>query len=152
MNDFMLIGRREECDELDRCARLFKPQFVVVYGRRRVGKTYLVDTISRTGSLLISPASTNSRKGTNLRASHELTRFSKPKVVVPDDWNAAFDSLGDYLDSLPDSERKTVFFDEFPWLDNGGGSFLKAFDYFWNQYGNAIPFHEKLHNARVHRL
>ncbi|MDY6392600.1 MAG: hypothetical protein SPL80_07150 [Bacilli bacterium] len=35
-----------------------------------------------------------------------------------------------YLDSFPDSEKKTVFFDEFPWLDNGSGSFLKAFDYF----------------------
>ena len=65
-----------------------------------------------------------------MRTSRELTRFSKPKVAVPEYWNAAFDSLGDYLDSLPDSEKKTVFLDEFPWLDNGSESFLKAFDYF----------------------
>ena len=38
-----LIARREEIKELERITSSKRSEFVVVYGRRRVGKTYLID-------------------------------------------------------------------------------------------------------------
>ena len=38
-----LIARRQECEELSRCMESDKSEFVIICGRRRIGKTYLVD-------------------------------------------------------------------------------------------------------------
>ncbi len=53
-----------------------------------------------------------------------------------EDWDDAFFALRAYLDTLGD-QKKVVFIDELPWLDDGSGEFLEALEYFWNQYGNA---------------
>ena len=42
MSTNKLIGRQREIAELQRCFMSDKSEFVIVYGRRRVGKTYLV--------------------------------------------------------------------------------------------------------------
>lgn len=39
----MLVGRERECNELRRVMESDRSEFVIVYGRRRVGKTFLVD-------------------------------------------------------------------------------------------------------------
>lgn len=38
-----LIARHEECSILKRCMESFESEFVIVCGRRRIGKTYLVE-------------------------------------------------------------------------------------------------------------
>ena len=39
----ILIGRKRECERLEKCMKAATAQLVVVYGRRRVGKTFLVN-------------------------------------------------------------------------------------------------------------
>jgi len=138
MEDFRLIGRREECLELERCLSLTKPQLILVYGRRRVGKTYLVDTyFDNKFTFKFTGVHKLSEDKQLLNFSNELAHCSKKKARPLADWTEAFFALRNYLDRFDDEEKKIVFIDELPWLDNGSGSFLKAFEYFWNQYANA---------------
>lgn len=42
-SDNRLVGRERECNELRRVMESDRSEFVIVYGRRRVGKTFLID-------------------------------------------------------------------------------------------------------------
>jgi hypothetical protein len=112
------------------------PQLVVIYGRRRVGKTYLVrETLKKeivfefsgTKDEILSQQLNNFWKilGKKLKSTGE----------VPGTWPQAFDLLGDYLQSLPSTQKQVVFLDEFPWINSHKSGFLQAFDYWWNSWG-----------------
>lgn len=138
MDDYRIIGRKPEIRELEYCLGRSKPQFVIVYGRRRVGKTYLIDTFFRnrfafkfTGVYRISQED----QLANFR--EELSRKAKRDVGELRTWSDAFFALRDYLDAVGEDEKAVVFLDELPWMDDGSGKFLHALEYFWNQYGNA---------------
>ena len=107
MEDFRLIGRREECLELERCLSLTKPQLILVYGRRRVGKTYLVDTyFDNKFTFKFTGVHKLSEDKQLLNFSNELAHYSKKKARPLVDWTEAFFALRDYLDRFDDEEKK----------------------------------------------
>ena len=38
-----IIGRQVECERLEKCLKADQAQLVIIYGRRRVGKTFLIN-------------------------------------------------------------------------------------------------------------
>ena len=131
-----LIGRTEECQKLDRCLERQQAQLVIVYGRRRVGKTFLINEyfdkrfdFKLTGEY--KAPTENQLENFVL----ELNRQAKTAYEVPANWRTAFSLLREHLFSLPKDEKHVVFFDEMPWLDTPNSGFLPAFEYFWNDYG-----------------
>ncbi|MBC7686823.1 MAG: hypothetical protein H7211_01445 [Aquabacterium sp.] len=63
--------------------------------------------------------------------------LSKPAgllVAKPGNWLAAFDLLTIYLAPLIKSQRKVIFFDEFPWVCTPRLGFMHAFKHFWNMW------------------
>jgi uncharacterized protein len=135
----LLIGRQEELQLLKGLKQTEKPAFVAIYGRRRVGKTYLVRQAfeKKFNFYFTGTANVNTRQQlSNFHASlvkqfHAAERFSPAK-----DWFEAFQQLSDALELQP-TGKKIVFLDELPWLDTPKSGFVPALEYFWNSWGSA---------------
>ena len=139
-----LIGREKESKELNRLYNSNKPELVAVYGRRRVGKTYLIDTyfadkitFTHTGMSPDELEKIDARKlNSQLDAfygsllSQGMQAKRKPKT-----WIEAFTLLIEFLESKKNGQRRIVFIDELPWLDTPRSNFIPAFGWFWNNYG-----------------
>ena len=129
-----IIGRKGEMAELQRCFDSDRSELVIVYGRRRVGKTFLVDQFfNETYDFTFVG-------GHKLSQRIQLRNFAKAlKQMTGErtmrkfaDWFDAFDALEEYLSSLPTDRKKVVFIDEMPWIDSLRSSFIEAFENFWN--------------------
>lgn len=133
-----ILGREREIKRLDRCMSEIESQLVMVYGRRRVGKTYLINEYFDNRFNFKFTGTYNQPRGVQLaNFSAELNRQSGTDREVPLDWSTAFIYLRDYLETQGDDEKCIVFFDEMPWMDTPKSGFLAAFEYFWNSWGNA---------------
>lgn len=133
-----IIGREKECERLEKCMNASTAQLVVVYGRRRVGKTFLINQYFRNSFKFKTTGAFGQSKKIQLRNfSDELNRRSKKKRAIPQDWIQAFNDLRDYIEELPEDEKQVFFIDEMPWLDTHKSGFLSAFEYFWNDYGSS---------------
>lgn len=135
-----IVGRKNELEEFERLYNSGRPEFVAVYGRRRVGKTFLIKqafkgriTFQHTG---VSPVDQEGEKNlmrTQLESfyytllSHGLEGYMKPKS-----WLEAFFQLEQLLIKLDNGSRQVVFLDELPWMDTPRSGFLPAFESFWN--------------------
>ena len=129
-----IIGREEEMATLQRSMDSDRSEFVIVYGRRRVGKTYLVDTFFN-GEYDFSFVG-----GHRLSKLKQLRNFAKAMKKYAhlqrqpqyQDWDDAFDALEEYIESLPETKRKVIFIDEMPWIDTPRSEFVDALEAFWN--------------------
>ena len=131
-----IIGRQAERERLDKCTKSEQAQLVIVYGRRRVGKTYLINHFFNGRFDFKLTGAYAQPKETQLRYfATELNRQSGRETVIPKDWIEAFEQLRNYLTTLPPEDKHTVFFDEMPWMDTQRSGFLPAFEWFWNDWG-----------------
>ena len=145
----MIVGREKETNELLSALHSSRPEFVVVYGRRRVGKTYLIDTVYRDNIVFrhtgLPPIKATPKKKLQRQlASFAMSLAQKEVDVSPsmfENWSNAFLALEKYLDSLSKDRRAVIFLDELPWMDTTSSGFLDAFSLFWNNY---LCFHDNM--------
>ncbi|MBR1757593.1 MAG: ATP-binding protein [Lachnospiraceae bacterium] len=138
MDSKTIIGRTYECERLSDCMNEDSAQLIVVYGRRRVGKTYLINEFFDNRFAFKVTGAYDQDKEYQLRNfTTELKRQSGIHLEAPRDWVEAFDALRDYLEEKPLEEKQVVFFDEMPWLDTRKSGFLPAFEWFWNNWASA---------------
>ena len=127
-----MIGRKEEIKALDWDLSRPESQLVVVYGRRRIGKTYL---IREKFSDQFTFYHTGVRDGTlrdqldAFRAS--LVQYGYRKCPRLASWLDAFTRLSELVAAAP-AGRKVVFIDEMPWMDTPRSKLVSSFEYFWN--------------------
>lgn len=132
-----LIGREREIQQLDDICTSGKAEFVAVYGRRRIGKTFLVDSYFRQEYDFFMAGMYEASNQEQLASfAHQLSLYSKRMLPVPVNWMEAFFQLQDYLQSLDEKELVVVFIDELPWFDTPRSRFLKAFELFWNGWAS----------------
>ncbi len=137
MNNTNFIGRKKEYAVLEKCYLSNESQLVIVYGRRRVGKTFLINqSFENKFAFKITGVYKQNRQYQLSNFAMELSR-KDGKHHSFKTWSEAFFALEDYLDSLPTDEKQVVFMDEMPWLDSLKSGFLPAFEFFWNNYGNS---------------
>ncbi len=134
-----LIGRVAEQKELQRIVESTKSEFLVVYGRRRVGKTFLVREFF--GYRFDFQASGLANADTQQQLINFHTVLNKlqehPHDKPPENWFSAFLRLEDYLESLEGTAKKIVFLDELPWFDTKGSDFVLGLEHFWNSWASA---------------
>lgn len=138
-----IIGREKELTILDNIVASGQAEFLAVYGRRRVGKTYLIyehlkDQIAFSFSgAFEQPASV--QIGNFFQEYLRLTK-GQQEIIPPKDWSMAFSYLTDYLYSFENEtdQKVVVFIDEMPWLDTPRSGFVPALEYFWNQHGSKM--------------
>lgn len=130
----IFVGRHEQLAELRKILDSDQPEFIAVYGRRRVGKTFLVREAASNNFAFYFTASHEVSKIEQLtNFILQLRKYSGDETIeVPKSWFTAFDLLSRYLDSLPKNMNKILFFDELPWADTPKSGFLGAFENFWN--------------------
>lgn len=134
-----IIGRKQEIAELNRAYESGRAEFVAVYGRRRVGKTFLINEVLRDNMVFrhtgLSPYD-RKRKVTlrdQLQNFHfSLIRYGMEGGEVPRSWMEAFFRLEQFLERQDNGARQVVFIDELPWMDTPRSGFLTALEAFWN--------------------
>ena len=134
----VIIGRKQEQKELKRMYASDEAEMVVVYGRRRVGKTYLVNQMFAEEGFAFKITGLYKSKlrmqlenfSLALRDCSSDSSWGKPQT-----WMEAFGQLKDYLKKTKTGKKRVLFFDELPWLDTKGSRFMEAFEWFWNSWG-----------------
>ena len=133
-NSNIIIGREYEQRILRQIEENPGAQLVAVYGRRRVGKTYLIKTFFKDRlSFCFTGTYQGSARSQLGDFATELSAVTRKPVQPPDNWREAFALLRAYLSSLK-TERRIVFIDEMPWLETPKSEFLAAFSFFWNNW------------------
>lgn len=129
-----IIGRRKELALLDNLYTSSKSEFAIIYGRRRVGKTFLVSRRFEGQFAFRMTGLANATTKSQLQNFYNyLSLFDAPteQISSPKNWLEAFQLLIKYL-SKDKSDRKVIFFDELPWFDTHGSDFLAGLEHFWN--------------------
>lgn len=139
-----IIGRKQEIRILQRLHQSTKAEFLAIYGRRRIGKTFLVHQFFK--DLGVYFEVTGTRKASK---TEQLTNFYREFVAlfkqeteaqkVPKTWDEAFHQLKEAISLIPHSQKVILFFDELPWLASPKSGFLNALDYFWNRHASRMP-------------
>lgn len=137
-----VIGRIEEKELLEECLKSRYPEFLAVYGRRRIGKTYLIREFFNNQFSFYSTGLADAGKPTQLKEFHRALReHGDTETAVPRDWFEAFSRLRTLLMSGRTerdygSGKRVVFLDEVPWMDTPKSDFKSALEWFWNSFGS----------------
>jgi len=135
-----MIGRKEEQRLLYELAQNGEAELVVVYGRRRIGKTYLVRETFENKFFF------NYTGAANITAKQQIKEFTRTlcehgwvpgeDAAVPANWFDAFHALRSIISNANIDERLIIFIDEMPWMDNKKSDFVPAFEHFWNGWAS----------------
>ncbi len=134
-----IIGRKEEIGLLEEIVKSRDAGLVAVYGRRRVGKTFLIRTYFQDRMAFeLTGMYGASMKEQLLQFSKAMQRAmgSELGIKSPATWVEAFHALQKYLEGKKKNKKWVVFLDEFPWLDGRKSGFLSAFEHFWNTWAS----------------
>ena len=132
-----LIGRGKEIETLKNCYESDKSEFVAIYGRRRVGKTFLVKELFGGEFAFYSTGVLNGTRETQLRVwNGEIERFGGGDLPKASDWISAFENLNLLIERVG-AGRKVIFLDEIPWMATLHSDFLAGLDYFWNRWASS---------------
>ena len=134
-----LIGREKEIKELENLYKSDSSEFVAVYGRRRVGKTFLIKelfknrlTFWHTGLSPYDRDKTYLLRDQLQAFFYSLQDYGWQGGQCPKTWLEAFRMLQQLLIEKENGSRQVVFIDEMPWMDTARAHFIPAFEYFWN--------------------
>ncbi|MFN0015142.1 MAG: AAA family ATPase [Saprospiraceae bacterium] len=138
MEQSPIIGRRNELATLRALLASGKSEFVAVFGRRRVGKTFLIRSAYEGAFSFQVAGLANSNATQQLANFHfALQRADKAaSPTPPSNWLIAFHQLSLFLEKLP-ATPKVVFIDELPWFDTPNSGFVQALEHFWNSWASA---------------
>ena len=131
----LFIGRKKEQQLLKEYIASDQSEFVAVYGRRRVGKTFLIQHV--VGEDYVFYAAGMHKVPMRIQLANFMQGIKKhnPKVRVPKTWLEAFMALETYLEGLTEG-RKIVFIDEMPWMDTPRSNFISGLEHFWNSWAS----------------
>ena len=134
-----IIGRETEIQVLKDALASQQAELIAVYGRRRVGKTYLIRSVYERKILF----EFTGLKDADLPQQIEnftLTLATAFKIeqplTRPENWLQAFRLLINHWEAKRPRTKKVIFLDELPWLDTPKSGFLAAFDHFWNNWAS----------------
>lgn len=138
-----IIGRTSETRLLSEILISKQAELAVIYGRRRVGKTYLIRTFFSEKSIFIEfTGIQNGNLSRQLQSfSEQLSAalFNHIPLKVPTTWHEAFTFLNNEINKIPESNNIVIFFDELPWMVTKRSGLLQELDHFWNTRWSLKP-------------
>ncbi len=138
-----IIGRQRELLILERLYTSHKAEFLAIYGRRRVGKTFLISRFFKPKSFYFEVAgikkATTKVQLQNFAVELADVFFEGHMQPAPRDWQEAFTILRRQIEMIDSSQKVTIFLDELPWLASARSGFLQALDHVWNRYLSRMP-------------
>ncbi len=137
-----IVGRQKEINLLQSLLEQDEASFVAVYGRRRVGKTYLVRQVYKKQIVFDCSGILRGNMEQQLENFWRTLNDKYPKkasIAPPKTWIEAFFQLRAVLNTLKSDAPKVIFLDEIAWFETPNSGFLSALDGFWNQYCTKRP-------------
>ena len=132
-----MVGRIKEQRRLRELYDSEESEFVVVYGRRRIGKTYLVrETFDGEFAFCHSGLARSGMMKQLQQFRSSLKEFGHENCPRLTNWIDAFDELKVAVKNC-ELVRKVVFIDEMPWMDTPKSGFVSALENFWNGWASA---------------
>lgn len=133
-----IIGRNNEIQLLEAYASSGKAEFVALYGRRRVGKTFLIrEHFKNHFAFEMTGTIDGTREEQLFNFIQALRKYGYDSKVKPANWAEAFVALQQLLEKKKQTGRCIVFLDELPCLDTPRAGFVNALDHFWNSWASA---------------
>lgn len=133
----MIVGRKNEVGILNEKLKSARAEFVAVYGRRRVGKTYLIRNVFEgkftfriTGLAQASLADQLSNFNLALKEQYPGRRTKNATT-----WMEAFQQIRKVIENSK-KKKKVIFIDELPWFDTMHSGFIAALEHFWNSWAS----------------
>lgn len=130
------IGRKKEIERLLSCYQSNRSEFAILYGRRRVGKTFLVNHTFKGKFAFYFTGLHNTPHSRQLEKFAEAIQEFGSLPIRPKlgNWYEAFDSLKAILRSSKSRRKKVIFLDEMPWMSTRNSNFVSALEDFWNTW------------------
>lgn len=134
-----IVGRDKEIRELNEVYHSNNAEFIAVYGRRRVGKTYLIRHFFKSKKCVYFQM-TGIYKGS---MDKQLSRFAKElgetfyqgaSIKVPPNWLDALEELSHAIEKVERNKKIIIFLDELPWMSTPKSGLISALEYYWNRY------------------
>ena len=132
-----MIEKKKKKETLERAEKSNRSEFVAVYGRRRIGKTFLVRETFGQRFTFCHTGVENVNKVGQLRAFQSSLResgWTEGKRLR--DWFDAFDALKCVV-KKSNAGKKIIFIDELPWIDTPKSNFIASLEFFWNGWASA---------------
>ncbi len=131
-----IVGRISEQNILKEAFENNKSELIALYGRRRIGKTFLIREYFKKSIVFETTGLFGGSMKDQLENFYKevKSRVKNDELKMPNSWLEAFTQLEEYLDSLKGKSKKVVFIDEFPWIATAKSKFLMVFENFWNTY------------------
>ena len=131
-----VVGRKREVEILQGIFNSKDPEFLAIYGRRRVGKTHLIREFFSDKGVYFEI--TGQKEGNmhvqleNFIRSFSMTFFNNIPLKIPSNWQEAFSLIDAQISA---ASKKFIFFiDELPWLATPKSNVMQTLDHFWNAY------------------
>lgn len=135
-----MVGRINEKKVLDEALQSSQSELIAIYGRRRIGKTYLVREHFANELSFSMSGLFDATLPEHLREFASCLKNASNSAIplkIPKDWFEAFEMLKLFIESTTTTSKKVIFFDEVPWLATAKSRFLTAFEGFWNGWASA---------------
>lgn len=135
-----LVAREAEVEILDSLYHSDKPEFLALYGRRRVGKTYLIQNFFEAKKNIFFNVTGSKNGPIEEQISHFTSQIGKIfydglKIKEEKTWDKTFNLLTEIFEKKLSKNKKVIlFFDELPWMATRNSRLLEALDYHWNQH------------------
>jgi uncharacterized protein len=138
----IVIGRAIEKAKIDKMMASNQAEFLAIYGRRRVGKTFLIRQYlekEMVFDLSGEKDATLAVQMTNFFAEYLKRTNGLIETTPPKNWKQAFQYLNTYLIAIAKTKKNiAVFLDEMPWMDTPKSRFISSLEHFWNQDASKI--------------
>ncbi|MHA4809714.1 AAA family ATPase [Flavitalea flava] len=134
-----LVGRIQEKKILENALESPGAELIAIYGRRRVGKTFLIRSVYEKHLVFEFTGVHEAKMKEQLEGfglALKKAMNSPADLATPPSWAAAFHLLENFLTPLVKEKKTVIFFDEFPWIHTQKSNFLTAFDHFWNSWAS----------------
>jgi AAA+ ATPase superfamily predicted ATPase len=132
-----IIGRKAEQEILNECLNSNKSEFIALYGRRRVGKTFLIREALGSDFVFYASGILNGTIAVQIENfNKEIADFGGNNIAPANNWNEAFINLNTLIETSEKKDKKVIFLDEIPWMNTQKSGFLSALDHFWNRYAS----------------
>lgn len=136
-----MIARESQLNSIDEILNSKQSSFVAITGRRRVGKTYLIDqALGEYFSFRVTGIQNADTQSQVINFCEKLAAYSKINIItIPRNWQEAFILFKQYLHTLSKRKKHVLFFDELPWMSTHKSGFIQLFAHLWNDYISKHP-------------
>ena len=130
-----LIGRGREQKRLMKHFTSNKAEFIALFGRRRVGKTFLVKSLFEAKFYFYATGIQNGDTQTQIsNFNNEIVNYGGAKIKPASNWSEAFSNLYLLIENNSTESKKVIFLDEISWMGMSNSGFISALDFFWNRW------------------